>query len=178
MGLTFEQLKPSLFKWAWYFRNNEFEPWDLISGVWLLGRIQKVKHIKLASIAVKRGMIDYMRAVTKSRERKRYFEKTGRCRAIYNFTSLDLESEGRRDEGFGKNIELADISYRKTDRKDFFDWVTKSLNRREKLIIKAGYQDELTDVEIAKAIGITASRVSQIHTNVLQRLKAIIGKDV
>ena len=46
------------------------------------------------------------------------------------------------------------------------------LPEREKLVVTLYYYEELTMREIGEVLGVTASRVSQIHTKAVSRLKS------
>ena len=50
------------------------------------------------------------------------------------------------------------------------------LPEREKLVITLYYYEELTLREIGEVLGVTESRVSQLHTEAVHRLRAAIGK--
>ena len=50
-----------------------------------------------------------------------------------------------------------------------------SLPEREKLVITLYYYEELTLREIGEVLGVTESRVSQLHTKAILRLKARLG---
>nr|MBA3433984.1 sigma-70 family RNA polymerase sigma factor [Actinomycetota bacterium] len=47
-----------------------------------------------------------------------------------------------------------------------------SLPEREKLVVTLYYYEELTLREIGEVLGVTESRVSQLHTKAILRLKA------
>lgn len=49
--------------------------------------------------------------------------------------------------------------------------VTKGLNRNERLIIILYYYEELTMKEIGNTLGLSESRVSQMHSSIVARLK-------
>ncbi len=54
---------------------------------------------------------------------------------------------------------------------DLMKLVTKGLNRNERLIIILYYYEELTMKEIGTTLGLSESRVSQMHSSIVQRLK-------
>ena len=55
---------------------------------------------------------------------------------------------------------------------DVMKLVTKGLNRNERLIIILYYYEELTMKEIGEVLGVTESRVSQLRTQAIVRIKA------
>jgi RNA polymerase sigma factor for flagellar operon FliA len=54
--------------------------------------------------------------------------------------------------------------------KDFL----KDLTRAEKLIVVLYYYEELTMGEIAKELGLSESRVSQMHSSIIARCKSYL----
>lgn len=54
---------------------------------------------------------------------------------------------------------------------DIMKLVTKGLNRNERLIIILYYYEELTMKEIGSTLGLSESRVSQMHSSIVARLK-------
>jgi len=56
-------------------------------------------------------------------------------------------------------------------RRDLMKLVTKGLNRNERLIIILYYYEELTMKEIGNTLGLSESRVSQMHSSIVGRLK-------
>jgi len=56
-------------------------------------------------------------------------------------------------------------------KRDVMRLVTKGLNRNERLIIILYYYEELTMKEIGQTLGLSESRVSQMHSSIVARLK-------
>jgi RNA polymerase sigma factor FliA len=56
-------------------------------------------------------------------------------------------------------------------KRDLMKLVTKGLNRNERLIIILYYYEELTMKEIGTTLGLSESRVSQMHSSIVNRLK-------
>lgn len=56
-------------------------------------------------------------------------------------------------------------------KRDLMKLVTKGLNRSERLIIILYYYEELTMKEIGNTLGLSESRVSQMHSSIVGRLK-------
>ncbi|OIJ09927.1 RNA polymerase subunit sigma [Anaerobacillus arseniciselenatis] len=54
--------------------------------------------------------------------------------------------------------------------------VIESLNEKEQLVISLFYFDELTLTEIGEIMGLSTSRISQIHSKALFRLKQVFSK--
>jgi len=61
---------------------------------------------------------------------------------------------------------------REIQRKDLKELVTKGLSRAERLIIVLYYFEEMTMKEIGATLDLSESRVSQMHSSILLRLKA------
>src|SRR5262245_7799860 len=59
---------------------------------------------------------------------------------------------------------------------DLIRLVTKGLNRNERLIIILYYYEELTMKEIGATLDLSESRVSQMHSAIVQRLQGQLGK--
>ena len=57
-------------------------------------------------------------------------------------------------------------------RRDLKDLITKGLSRAERLIIILYYYEEMTMKEIGVTLDLSESRVSQMHSSILARLKA------
>ncbi|MCH7799070.1 MAG: FliA/WhiG family RNA polymerase sigma factor [Planctomycetes bacterium] len=61
---------------------------------------------------------------------------------------------------------------RETQKRDLKDVLTKGLSRAEKLIVVLYYYEEMTMKEIGATLDLSESRVSQMHSSILARLKA------
>jgi len=60
---------------------------------------------------------------------------------------------------------------RRIQKADLMRLVTKGLNRNERLIIILYYYEELTMKEIGQTLDLSESRVSQMHSSIVERLK-------
>jgi len=60
--------------------------------------------------------------------------------------------------------------------KDVLDLITRHLTRKERLILVMYYYEGLTMREIGDILELTESRVCQIHSNIMQRLKVQLGR--
>ena len=66
--------------------------------------------------------------------------------------------------------------FRVAQRRDLKDLITRGLSRAERLIILLYYFEEMTMKEIGETLDLSESRVSQMHSAVLERLKAQLEK--
>ena len=65
---------------------------------------------------------------------------------------------------------------RRIQKNDLMRLVTKGLNRNERLIIILYYYEELTMKEIGQTLDLSESRVSQMHSSIVQRLQTQLGR--
>ena len=158
--LAFEQLQPALHKWARHFRNNRFQHWELINAVWGMGRVQKLKHIQYASARVRYDMIEYIR------------KQLGRTPKPYTHNLIHYDHEKDIEE----NLRDKHNVFQQIEISDFFEVLLKGFSRREKIAIRLRYELDFAQPEIAKVMGVTQSRVSQILAHTHEIIKARIVK--
>jgi len=92
---------------------------------------------------------------------------------------VSLNSQYGEDEG-EKDIREIDIIKDKrsedptieAQKRDLKDLLTKGLTRAERLIVVLYYYEEMTMKEIGATLDLSESRVSQMHSSILARLKA------
>jgi len=70
----------------------------------------------------------------------------------------------------------SDDPFRVAQRKDIRDLVTRGLSRAERLIILLYYFEEMTMREIGETLDLSESRVSQMHSAILTRLRSQLDK--
>jgi RNA polymerase sigma factor for flagellar operon FliA len=95
--------------------------------------------------------------------------------------SLSDRWDDEDDERGAEKAEL--IEDKKTEdplysihRRDLMDVITRNLSKKERLIFIMYYQEGLTMREIGEILHLTESRVCQIHSNVVARLKAQLDR--
>lgn len=64
----------------------------------------------------------------------------------------------------------------RAQRRDLIENVLRGLTSKERLIVLLYYVEELTMREIGTALGLSESRVCQLHTRIMKRLREQLGK--
>ena len=109
------------------------------------------------------------------------FEKRRQSSVAPRMMSLDEIRHGGQDsEGMRRldvlAIQKAHEPCRRARRRELMRQLTHGLNRTEKLIIVLYHCEELTMKEIGITLGLSESRVSQMHSLLLMRLRAKVSK--
>jgi RNA polymerase sigma factor for flagellar operon FliA len=91
---------------------------------------------------------------------------------------ISLHKARRDDDGSKEQTEIDVLEDRKSidptrrlQKRDLMRLVTKGLNRAERLILLLYYYEEMTMKEIGHTLGLSESRVSQMHSHIVERLK-------
>ncbi|MDA0931972.1 MAG: FliA/WhiG family RNA polymerase sigma factor [Planctomycetota bacterium] len=91
------------------------------------------------------------------------------------FSLSEKWDDGEDDKDMEKVEILADQKcedpFQTTHQRDLFEVMTRSLTKKERLIVLMYYHEGLTMREIGEIMELTESRVCQIHSNVVARLK-------
>lgn len=102
------------------------------------------------------------------------YMRDGRAVGTVSLNRRCYPSDGSRDlreidviQDENQGNPLADIQ-----RNDLKDLITKGLSRSEKLIVLLYYYESMTMKEIGATLDLSESRVSQMHSSILARLKA------
>lgn len=98
-----------------------------------------------------------------------------------NMVSLDdyLEqgSEGRM-ETFGAKFQQPENAIQKKELKQMLVEALNTLTEKEQKVITFYYYEELTLKEISQILSVSESRISQLHTKALQKIKVHLGDAV
>lgn len=90
--------------------------------------------------------------------------------------SLSDESTEGADDGNNRMIDLVkdeggESPVANVHRRDLRTLAAKMLNRKEQIVVSLYYFEQLSMKEIAKVLGLTESRVCQIHSKVIEKLR-------
>ncbi len=98
---------------------------------------------------------------------------------ITNVVSLDefIEAGGEKaiEPGKGSHFDKPEDVIEKNELRDILAKSLSSLTDKEKKVILLYYYEELTLKEISKVLEVSESRVSQLHTKALQKMKIYLG---
>ena len=102
------------------------------------------------------------------------YERDSAAVGTFSLTRKCFAGDGSKDvreidviKDESQNNPFSDIQ-----RKDVKDLITKGLSRAERLIVILYYFEEMTMKEIGATLDLSESRVSQMHSSILARLKA------
>lgn len=102
------------------------------------------------------------------------FEKDGSAVSTISINRKCFSSDGNKEVteidviGDGSQTD----PYEDTQRRDIKETLIKGLSRAERLIVTLYYYEEMTMKEIGSTLDLSESRVSQMHSSILARLKA------
>jgi RNA polymerase sigma factor for flagellar operon FliA len=110
-----------------------------------------------------------------------YYSWEGQTK-LSNISSLDEFIEQGSDVRAGSNHSMADTEPEKVmeenELKQTLALALNSLTEKEKKVVLLYYYEELTLKEISRVLEVSESRVSQLHTRALQKMKQLLGKNV
>jgi RNA polymerase sigma factor for flagellar operon FliA len=99
--------------------------------------------------------------------------------SFISFEELGFSSREEKEKLLSYLIDNDDDALTLTRLKEIKEAVAKAIEQlaeKEKMVISLYYLEELTMKETGKVLGITESRVSQIHSQAIQRLRAKLKK--
>ncbi|MCX6152212.1 MAG: sigma-70 family RNA polymerase sigma factor [Ignavibacteriales bacterium] len=99
------------------------------------------------------------------------------------YTNLSLTNSVDGDEGFQlcdiipNDTELPDETLNKNEFKKELVKAITELDKREKLVLTLYYYEDLNYKEIAQILNLTVSRISQLHSGIIRKLRSSIKKE-
>jgi RNA polymerase sigma factor for flagellar operon FliA len=90
--------------------------------------------------------------------------------------SIDEDSNCQLYEVISDESETPIDTAEKNESKELLAEAIKKLDEKERLIITLYYYENMNYAEIAKVIGVTVSRVSQVHSKIIDSLKKKLAK--
>jgi len=140
-----------------------------------LNRATQEVQARTGRKATPEAIAQYLEVTVEQLEKMR---RKARTTGVLSLSHKRFEFDPHKDRS-DKDVEEVDILADKSaenpqrvlDRKMVRELITSGLSRAERLIIVLYYFEELTMKEIAQVIGLTESRVSQMHSAILTRLE-------
>lgn len=127
---------------------------------------------KLGRSATEKEIADVM-GVSLDEYQDMLFESRGAQLVFYDDYAEDGDGEGYLDRQIGGDEEANPLEMLGDQRfRDSLIQAVEELPEREKMLMGLYYEQELNFREIAAVLGVTESRVCQLHTQAVSRLKA------
>lgn len=102
-----------------------------------------------------------------------HFQRDANAIFLVSLNTHSSDSDG--DEEFTELYVLSDPKSRnpfsEVYKQDFQDYIKKGLSRQDQLIIILYYFEQMTMKEIGNALGLSESRVCQLHSSIIAKLK-------
>ncbi len=103
----------------------------------------------------------------------RHLQRDARAVGLVSLSRKFFETDSNRDV---REIDVledkrSENPFEHFQSKDVKEWLTRGLSRAERLIIILYYFEEMTMKEIGETLALSESRVSQMHSAILERLK-------
>jgi RNA polymerase sigma factor for flagellar operon FliA len=100
--------------------------------------------------------------------------------SVVNLVSLDdYLTQNHEDISLGSNnspMETPESQYDKKEMQEMLAEAIDKLSEREQKVITLYYFEDLTLKEISHIMGVSESRISQIHSKAVRRLQSKLGK--
>ncbi len=96
------------------------------------------------------------------------------------FTNISLDNNYNSDDGYSLHELIPseepkpEEQYQKLEQKELLAKAIKELSERERLIISLYYYENLNYKEISEVLDVSVSRISQLHSKVMKKLKEIL----
>jgi len=98
--------------------------------------------------------------------------------SVVALISLDDYLEQNHEANFGNSAaeETPELQYEQQELKDMLVDAIDKLSEKEKKVVTLYYFEDLTLKEISSIMGVSESRISQIHSKAVMRLKSKLGR--
>ena len=105
-----------------------------------------------------------------------YFQREANLTCVISLNNSLPHSNGEDEMGDLLSNHKSQNPFHKVHSQDIKEYITKGFSREEKLVIILYYYEELTMREIGEVLGISESRVCQIHSSLISRLRALVSR--
>ncbi len=154
-------------------RKQDWIPRNIRKNARLIEEANNTLYHELGRFPTDEEMAEYFQMPV-DKYRTRMLSKTN----LYNLVSLDALFEGQQEGKISSSMmELTDESYlpeqflEEKETEEMLKIGIESLRQNEQMVLSLHYQKELSMKEIAKVMELSESRISQIHTNALRKLR-------
>lgn len=91
---------------------------------------------------------------------------------------LDQSNEGKMEQSFSTCFQQPEKIVEKQELKELLTKTLEILTEKEKKVIILYYYEELTLKEISQVLEVSESRISQLHTKALQKMRTKLGNNM
>lgn len=111
---------------------------------------------------------------------KQEYERARRDSTVAHTVSINAKIMNNKDPGSRETpcheeaMALADTAVSEATRNDVKEFISKGLNRTERMILVLYYYEDMTMKEIGATLDLSESRVSQMHGMILERIRSRI----
>lgn len=176
--LTYEQMKPALYKWGYYFHNKfkgRFKVHELINEAWLANDLTKLTNIKFASNKIRYNMLSYIREELGGRG--------SRNKVKYKKFQLITNTMDNGERNF-KEDRIADLFNRAIDEyndlelvdiKDEVDFAMQDCNWRQERVLTKYFLEQKGYPIITKEIGRSYPNISKLKKQGLESCREVLS---
>lgn len=154
-------------------RKQDWIPRNIRKNARLIDEATNTLYHELGRFPTDEEMAAYFH-ISVEKYRTKMLSKTN----LHNLVSLDALFEGQKEGKLTSSVaELTDDSYmpeqclEEKETEEILKAGIESLRTNEQTVLSLHYQKELNMKEIAKVMELSESRISQIHTNALRKLR-------
>ena len=128
----------------------------------------QIKALRLRKGATQKEMAQHL-GVPLEKYQTKMLSKTN----LYNLISLDafFEGQGGGEQNIADTAFTPEQSLENKEMKDMLKEGIASLRQNEQTVLSLHYRQELNMKEIAAVMNLSESRISQIHSNALRKLR-------